>query len=233
MCRHTLLLVDDDALWLQTATRCLQERKYKIITAGNRQEGVAAALEHKPDAILLDFHLKDENCRAFIGKLRETTRLLKTPIIMVSGDIGQEIPAYEDYGLDGFFYKTESMDKLAGMLVSLLRRIELERGIMVNNDLRLEEAGLMVYFESKPLLRLSADRFSLLSLLVGQSPQFVGESTIVRRLYNSEFTQEKAASVKMLVSRLRQDLGPLSERIRNKRGCGWAYLPPCAEETVS
>ncbi|OGR81709.1 MAG: hypothetical protein A2X32_08210 [Elusimicrobia bacterium GWC2_64_44] len=97
---------------------------------------------------------------------------------------------------------------------------------MENGDIYLKAGDFQVYYDAQPLVRLSRERFLLLSLLVERSPTYVDEQTISARLYASDFPEEKLAAVRVLLHRLKRDLGPLADRIKNSRGVGWAYIPP-------
>ena len=51
-----LLIVDDDPA-LRRLLRLELESNYEIVDSGEPEQGLAFALEHKPDAILLDLRM--------------------------------------------------------------------------------------------------------------------------------------------------------------------------------
>jgi CheY-like chemotaxis protein len=58
MANETILIVDDQAdIRDFLAGYCLEPLGYKILTAMDGEKGLAAALEHKPDLILLDMNM--------------------------------------------------------------------------------------------------------------------------------------------------------------------------------
>jgi len=110
---------------------------------------------------------------------------------------------------------------------SLLRRVAWDRGILEKGDLRIEAATGMVSRYGKPVVHLSDERFQLLALLVGRSPKFVTEEEIIQTVLHAEPLANKNGAVKVLVCRLRHDLGlQIGRRLKNKRNQGWIYVQP-------
>ena len=50
----TILIVDDDKDFTDEASRLLVDKGYKVHTASNREDGMAAAVNLKPDLLILD-----------------------------------------------------------------------------------------------------------------------------------------------------------------------------------
>jgi DNA-binding response OmpR family regulator len=108
----------------------------------------------------------------------------------------------------------------------LRRRVCLDCGIVEKGDIRLETLTSRVFKDSKPLLTLSPERFRLFTILLSKAPAVVSEEEIAGHFYSPDIASEKRNCVQVMLHRLRQDLGPLADRIQNRRGEGWAYIPP-------
>ncbi len=82
-----LLLVEDNLSNLRLVQRILQRRpQVKLLAAMRGEEGLASALEHRPDAILLDLHLPDMHGRDVMDRLRLDPRTANIPIVIISAD---------------------------------------------------------------------------------------------------------------------------------------------------
>lgn len=226
MHQTTLLIVDDDPVWLRVISGYFSLGGFAVRTAASCADAIRAASDIKPDCLLLDYHLADGDGAKVCHDLRSDMRLRKIPIIMISGDGEQELPAYKDYKADGFLLKDTPLVKVQAVVQSVLRRVNWERGILHKGDLRLEKETLTVSRENGEVSSLSAEQFGLMFLLVEKSPEFVMEETIFKQVLGSE-PEIKSDAVRALIHRLRQRLGArLGRRIKCKRGLGWTYVQP-------
>lgn len=226
MLGNTLLVICDDIRWCDSTVRYFSKvLNYQIYVATGGAEAVKLAEELCPDFIVLDYHLRDGNAETLAKIFRSSESLWKTLIVVVGGDDSCQGAAYDKCQADHFALKTVPRKAIHEAICALRRRLCWERGIVEKGDLKLEAAGFRVFLNSRPFLRLSEDRFLLLSLLVEKSPCFVPEDVIVKRVYKTELTKEKSAALKMLIYRLKYNLRQYSNRIRNRRGLGWAYFP--------
>jgi DNA-binding response OmpR family regulator len=227
MYKPGILVIDDDLACLRMiSTKALDDSKYQIFTASSCAEGIRLAATSRPDCILLDYHLKDGDAADVCKVIRSDESLKKTPIIVISGDPTRSIEAEEDCQADRFIAKGVPLAEYDAAIQSLLRRVAWERGILEKGDLRIEAATGLVWKDGKQVAQLSAERFQLFALLVERSPQFVTEEEICRTVFHSIATTSKNTSVKVLIYRLRHDLGLLARRVRNTRNKGWIYLQP-------
>ncbi len=79
-----ILIVDDD-IDIQESTRiCLEAEGHKVVTAGNRSDGMAAVVREKPELIVLDVMMEEADDGFTMAQdLRREG--IKTPIIMLTG----------------------------------------------------------------------------------------------------------------------------------------------------
>lgn len=226
MLGNTLLLVDDNGAWLNTVSAFFRPLKFNVHTAGTCADAIRLAEELRPDYVLLDFHLKGEDAAKVCRHIRSREELKKTNLLIVSGDETIRVRAYRECQADHFILKCPP-DEILAVIESLKRRIYWDKGIEEYGDLCLKRSSLQVFLDSKPVLKLaSEERFNLLTALVSQSPAFLDSEALAERLYGEDFPPEKLESVRVFVHRLKNDLGPLGDRIHNNRGEGWAYISP-------
>lgn len=122
-----LLIVDDDAA-VRKLFRLNLADDYEIIDTDDAEHALGLALEHKPDAILLDLRMPKfsgfDLCRTF-NSLSKTHLI---PIFVVSGD--QEATtadACKELGAAGFFGKPVDFDALKARLSKIKRHIAVPR----------------------------------------------------------------------------------------------------------
>lgn len=82
--RKKILLIDDSSTILMMEKMILR-RSYDVITAKDGDDGVAAAIEQRPDLILLDVIMPKMNGFQVCRRLRAQEATMSTPIIFVTG----------------------------------------------------------------------------------------------------------------------------------------------------
>ena len=85
MDRPTILLVDDDAVFVE-ALKAVLEQRYNVLTAHNGEEAVAVVAEDLPDLIILDVMMsylsEGYDLAAMFKKSKRTAEI---PIVMLTG----------------------------------------------------------------------------------------------------------------------------------------------------
>lgn len=84
MTAKKILLVDDSETILQMEQMILQQSGYELATARDGQEGIAKALEFKPDLILMDVLMPGLDGFAALRRLRQDSHTSAVPIVMVT-----------------------------------------------------------------------------------------------------------------------------------------------------
>jgi len=83
--RKIVLVVDDDRDFLSELQESLALSGYIPLIAANEAETMLAARKIKPDVILLDLKLGNENGFIIADKIRKDPSISNIPIIMMSG----------------------------------------------------------------------------------------------------------------------------------------------------
>jgi DNA-binding response OmpR family regulator len=133
---HKLLIIDDEAP-MRRLLRINLEDRYKIVDTGDPELALEAALQSKPNAILLDLRMPNysgfELCRTF--KSITATQLI--PIIIVTGEAGASTKLYcEELGATAYFEKPIDFDALRDRLEKVLAAAHPERRSEVRISLR-------------------------------------------------------------------------------------------------
>jgi CheY-like chemotaxis protein len=107
-----VLVVDDDE-----ALRRLMHLElgdvYEIIDSGEPEHGLALALEHKPDAIVLDLRMPKYSGYELLQTFTSFSHTQKIPVIIVSGEGGAQTKEHcKQLGAAGYFEKPIDFDGL-------------------------------------------------------------------------------------------------------------------------
>ena len=82
-----ILIVDDEPVVRRVLRRMLEREGYQLIEAGDGEDAVAKAKEHRPSLVLLDLHMPGMDGLAALDALLGADPKLR--VIMVTGD-GEE-----------------------------------------------------------------------------------------------------------------------------------------------
>ncbi|MFZ5819277.1 MAG: response regulator [Chloroflexota bacterium] len=108
-----ILYIEDIPDNATLAQKLLTHLGYEFLWAKNAEEGLAMALESRPDLILLDLGLPDVDGQTLSIWLRGEPVLEKTPIIALTAwpeEVARQTVA--SYGLNGYLCKPFKLDSL-------------------------------------------------------------------------------------------------------------------------
>jgi CheY-like chemotaxis protein len=115
-----LLIIDDDESIRKVMGFRLREG-YSIIDSGSPEEALALALQHKPDAVLLDLMMPKYSGFEVCQTLSSLSFTSHIPILIVSGESSERYKALcESIGAKGFFQKPVNIEALQRKLASLI-----------------------------------------------------------------------------------------------------------------
>ena len=194
-----LLIVDDDNS-MRGMMRMRLSDSYEVFDTGDPEQALAMALEHKPDAVLMDLMMPKfsgfELCQSFHA-LSYTASL---PIFVITGEAGLKFREQcGSLGAAGYFEKPIDFLKLKERLASELRdsrperRTEVRVRMRVPLKLRGSDADGNVFEELAETENVSASGFmcncvrlltkdSLVDVFVaGEKEHRVGRARVVRK----------------------------------------------------
>ena len=120
----SILVVDDYAAWRGLSGRVLREAGHVVHSAATCAEAIGAAWLHKPDCILLDFHLSDGDATTVISTVRENAGSKSTTIIVLSSDPFAEARVTGPGQADGFVLKDgKALLRLPEVVIAASRRL--------------------------------------------------------------------------------------------------------------
>ena len=94
-CRGTILVVDDN----EEVSTCLGVRLrlagYNVINARDGEEGLAATIDHHPDAVVLDVRMPKKDGITMLREMRLNESVQRTPVVVLSANARDQHRALE------------------------------------------------------------------------------------------------------------------------------------------
>ena len=224
---ETVLIVEDDTTMLRGLKDNFEFKGYKVITAADGEAGLNAALDHRPDLIILDIMLPKINGYEICRLLREQE--LEMPIIMLTAK-GEEsdVVLGLNLGADDYVTKPFSIKELLARAAAFLRRgRQAERSVYEFADFQLDlEARRLTRQENE--VRLSPKEFRLLELFVRRPGRALTRDEILNKVWGYDcFVGPR--SIDRFVTTLRNKIEPDPHNpafIHTIREVGYKFDPP-------
>ncbi len=213
-----LLLIEDERKVASFIARSLRENAHSVDIAETGEKGLDLASRLSYDAILLDIRLPGMNGLQVCRELRDSS--VEVPILMLTARslVEQRVEGL-DAGADDYLTKPFALSELHARLRALTRRggatkvhcadLELDR-----KRRSVTRAGIQIPLTLKEL--------ALLELLLTRSPEAVGRTEIVERVWSYGFDSETNL-VEVYINRLRQKIDQQHKLklIHTVRGIGY------------
>jgi two-component system cell cycle response regulator DivK len=117
----TILYVEDNELNRKIVRDLLKRTTYKILEAHDGEAGVASALEHRPDLILMDIQLPKISGLEATRQLRAQPATATTPIIAITSfALSGDDQKAKDAGATAYMAKPYSPFELLTLIRKLL-----------------------------------------------------------------------------------------------------------------
>jgi DNA-binding response OmpR family regulator len=224
-----LLLVDDDALLVQSLAYTLEQAGYRTTTAGSAWQGLASIEQDPPDLILLDIGLPDMDG---LSMLRRIQKDRETPVIFLTARRREldELLGLE-LGAEDYITKPFSEDILLARIKTVLRRSERSEtpppagALIVAGDLTINPAAHTVTCAGR-LVELGPKGFDLLRVLALNSGQVLSVNELLEQVWGAEYVGEPQVvyvHIRWLREKLEEDPSE-PRRILTVHGVGYKLV---------
>ena len=228
--QRVVLIIDDDAALAKMLALYLIRYNYRLVHAGNAEEGFKKLSQEKPEAVLLDITLPGISGLQICREIREKSAV---PIIMISalGEASDRIVGLE-LGADDYLPKPFDSRELVARLEALFRRSE--RNPAAGHENPIVTLGGLVVDRSRRAatldgseIELSSSEFALLTVLIERPGHVFSRDDLLDALRGIDW-EAYNRSVDVLISRLRRKL---KDNAKNPRflktvwGTGYTLLP--------
>ena len=222
-----ILLIDDDEKLGELLKAYFQRFDMQLDNAVRPSEGLMKIQRDKPDLVILDGMLPEQDGFDVCRTIRKTSSI---PVVMLTarGDVTDRIVGLE-IGADDYLSKPFEPRELVVRIQNVLRR---SRAAEAENDATLRFGSLLVDTERRTAeldgnpLDLTTMEYQLLVLFASNPGRTFNRDEILNELRGID-AQLFSRSVDILVSRLRQKLGDTSRQprfIKTVWGTGYAFV---------
>ncbi len=117
-----ILVIDNEEYIREVAQICLETvAGWEVLTAASGMEGIAIAIEEKPDAILLDIMMPDMDGIATFQKLQENEATRSIPVVLLTAKVqAADRRRYEALGIRAAIAKPFDPLQLASQVATAL-----------------------------------------------------------------------------------------------------------------
>jgi two-component system alkaline phosphatase synthesis response regulator PhoP len=237
-----ILVVDDEAVLLETIAYNLEQAGYEVITAADGVSALQAAQRETPDLIILDIMLPEMDGLEVCRQLRRESSTAATPIMMLTakGDEIDKVVGLE-VGADDYVTKPFGRRELLARVRALLRRADYVPASangeqdttnevlrpnreLVAGPLRIDLAGHRVFCRGQEL-ELQPKQFELLSYLVRNRGTVLTRDQLLHNVWGYDYagdTRTVDVHVRWLREKIEED--PANPRlIQTVRGVGYRF----------
>lgn len=217
-----VLVVEDAPEVRSVLERTLADNGYAVTTASDGEAGLAAALDQRPDLLILDIGLPLKDGYEVARELR--TRAYVGPILMLTArDTVSDKVEGLDAGADDYLAKPFSYDELLARVRALLRRSSLR-----SDQAMLRVADLIIDPFSRDVRRgnreitLTQKEYALLEYLARHAGRPVTREQISQQVWKQDF-DPTTNIVDVYINYLRKkvDLDGEASLVQTVRGVGY------------
>ncbi len=212
-----ILVVEDEVELARNVARAIQEAGMSADVALDGERGLALAVQHDYDAVLLDLLLPR---RSGLDLLHELKRLKPTlPVIVTTAlDRVEDVVTGLDRGADDYLAKPFALAELLARLRAVLRRGRLPESTVRLGNLEVDTAARLVRRGGAPI-ELTPRQYGLLLLFLHHRGEALSREQIGARLIDRDF-EATSNMIDVAVCGLRAKLGA-PDLISTVRGLGY------------
>ncbi|THV42899.1 response regulator transcription factor [Glycomyces buryatensis] len=225
-----LLLIEDDERVRTALLRSLRDLNHQVASAPDAMTGLRAAIDHRPDLVVLDLGLPDLDGAQMLRMLRGVSDV---PVIVATArDDEEEIVRVLGSGADDYVVKPFTAKQLDARIQAVLRRVGGGSAASVDptvsvGPLRIDPRGRSAYLDGRAL-ELSPKEFDLLYYLAARAGEVVAKRQLLTDVWDLPFGgADKTVDVHL--AWLRRKLGETAQAPRflhTVRGVGVKIVDP-------
>ena len=217
-----IYIVEDDQNIREIESFALKNSGYQVKDFPNAKEFHRAVKEIKPDAVLLDIMLPDEDGMEILQKIRRNPETKRLPVIMVTAK-STEIDRVKglDSGADDYIVKPFGVMELISRVKALLRRSmgEEHEKLLKVDEIFMDDERHLVFVGDKQC-DLTYKEYELLRLLMQNRGIVLSRNVIMDRIWDMNCDVE-SRTLDVHLKTLRAKLGESAYHIKTIRNVGY------------
>lgn len=121
MDKKKILVVDDDASFLQTMDVILKDKDFIFVGANSAETCFEALVNSKPDIILLDKNLPDKSGYEVLKSIKASKDFSHIPVVIITADTAATVDEAFDNGADDCLFKSMDIEETIKRINSLIK----------------------------------------------------------------------------------------------------------------
>jgi two-component system, OmpR family, KDP operon response regulator KdpE len=201
-----ILIIDDEPQILRALKTILSANHFRVVSATNGEQGMALAVAHAPDMIILDLTLPDIDGITLCEQIREWSRV---PIIILSvRDNEKDKVAALDKGADDYLTKPFGIEELLARIRVALRHsaqsIGNTQSVIKAGNIQIDLARHIVLRDGEEI-RVTATEFKLLSYMAAHNNRVLTHQAILTHVWGST-DMDRVEYLRVYIGQLRKKL---------------------------
>ena len=189
-----LLIVEDDQGIQRMISDYFRHVGYEVITANDGESGIRAALDERPDALILDIMLPKTDGFSVCRHIRERNPSLPILILTAKDDVVDKVLGLE-MGADDYITKPFSLRELEARLKSVLRRMrakaneneEGDQAPIVRGHLRIDPTRREITIGGR-IVDLTPKEFELLALFASHPGRVYSRKFLLENIWDYTYS---------------------------------------------
>ena len=218
-----IYIVEDDSSIRELEQYALQSNGYETTGCEDAASFWAALRSGRPELVILDVMLPDEDGYQILAKLRADPTCAATPVIMVTAKTSEiDVVKGLDHGADDYLCKPFGIMEFISRVKAVLRRAGAAApaaSTLHFGEIVLDDMARTVRVGGAPV-ELTFKEYALLHLFLEHPEEVLARERIMKDVWDTDDLLE-SRTIDMHVRTLRQKLGAAGEAIRTVRKVGY------------
>lgn len=218
-----IYIVEDDSSIRELEQYALQSNGYETTGCEDAASFWAALRSGRPDLVILDVMLPDEDGYQILAKLRADPACAATPVIMVTAKTSEiDVVKGLDHGADDYLCKPFGIMEFISRVKAVLRRASTAPASTTTlrfGDITLDDVARTVTVDGEPV-ELTFKEYSLLHFFLEHPEEVLARERIMKAVWDTDDLLE-SRTIDMHVRTLRQKLGHAGDAICTVRKVGY------------
>lgn len=216
--------VDDDVTIRDIEVYTLQQMGFESRSFANGTDMLAALKNSKPDLILLDIMMPNEDGISILKQLKQNPSTQHIPVILASAK-GTEMDKIVglDIGADDYIVKPFGMMEMVSRIKAVLRRVKKEshHDVLASKGLEMRIKEHTVHVDGEKI-SLTHKEFELLKCFLTHQNIVFSREQLLFNIWGNSFIGE-SRTVDMHIKTLRQKIEPYAKCIETIFGVGYKW----------
>ncbi|MBQ4647012.1 MAG: response regulator transcription factor [Candidatus Gastranaerophilales bacterium] len=233
-----ILIIDDDIAICELIKINLELQGYECIYATDPTRGFALIKQENPNLVILDVMMGAISGYDVAQKIRSTSLISKTPIIMLTalGELNNKLDGFNS-GVDDYMTKPFEIEELKARVLALLNRSGSKidslrvKEVLSKGDITLIPESYCVQIKDKKT-QLTPIEFDILNVLMQHEGSMVSSKVLLKEVWGYE--DDDIDTIRVHITHLRAKINKISDEknkyIKTIYGGGYRLLSDGVEK---